>query len=701
MMINSFSVPSRRAMVFLRRSLWLRSVLLILLLFLLIQTFAPAPPRLPFPDSSGLSIETLRPGNSPGFMRQWTPSDDNFPPAHEPVGQGTLRDVREERFYLGGTSTIEALDGLSHPDLAIYTPYPDYNGEEWSKRWKGTFQACEGPRGTNLSHQNAEDMVLAYPGVQQGFPYPKYGSYEALGLDGYSCTTRGSRLGAYGYTAHVSSSHSPNSKTASKVSWDSVNWKTLQMQCLEGNSNRYLMTSERPSSRVLPLQRPIGDIPSDDKDDASSPAFNTRSAVILRAWHDMEWTENMKHHVRSLIMELSLHSGAEYEVFLLTHVKDNDVPLYGPDEESNIQKLRKFIPPEFWDMTIFFNERTLESWYPKVENHKPLHQHLQPVQVFSTAFPDFNYYWQLEMDARLTGHAYHFLERASEFAQQQPRKYLWERNAYFYIPGAHGSWADFQHMVDKSMANKESVWGPTPPESQPWLDPVGPKRPVASPQDDNYEWGAGEEADLISFLPMFDPLQTKWAFSELLWNLPQQVSRRASPVAMGRFSRRLLRSIHDAQAEEGVALVSEMTASSFALWHGLKAVHVPQPVYADGKWTPKELDRIMNKGPPERMNSGEDSVWNWDHKLDHILYRMTYMFTSQTAEDFYRRWLGYKADPRQYTDGSIHQDPQGRNWFDHGDLREDIYGPLCFPSMLLHPVKNTDPKKSRAMAVPV
>lgn len=305
------------------------------------------------------------------------------------------------------------------------------------------------------------------------------------------------------------------------------------------------------------------------------------------------------------------------------------------------------------------------------------------------------------MDARFTGHTYHFLQRASEFAKQQPRKYLWERNAYFHIPGAHSSWTDFVTEVDESMESEESIWGPAAPESLPWLDPVGPEPPVDHPHDDDYEWGTGEEADLITFLPIFDPSDTTWVFSTMVWNLPEDIPRRASPVTMGRFSRLLLRSIHDAQVDEGVALVSEMTASSFALWHGLKAVHVPHPLYADGKWTAKELARILNKGSPERMNGGSDSPWNWDHEFDHILYRMTYMFTAQTPEDLYRRWLGYKADPNQYTDGSYHQDPQGRNWFDGGDLREDLYGPLCFPSMLLHPVKNTAPRKGSDMAVPV
>lgn len=52
------------------------------------------------------------------------------------------------------------------------------------------------------------------------------------------------------------------------------------------------------------------------------------------------------------------------------------------------------------------------------------------------------------------------------------------------------------------------------------------------------------------------------------------------------------------------------------------------------------------------MNGGNDSVWNWDHRWDRILYRFSYMFSTQTAEDLYRRWMGYKVDPNQFVDGS-------------------------------------------------
>ncbi|KAM0114457.1 hypothetical protein ACP6JC_009024 [Aspergillus fumigatus] len=381
----------------------------------------------------------------------------------------------------------------------------------------------------------------------------------------------------------------------------------------------------------------------------------------------MPWTENMKHYVRSPVMELSLHTGSEYQVFILTHVKDNNIPIYAVNGDDNAQRLKeKYMPKEFHDMTILFNDHTLESWYPAIEEHRPQYQHLQPLQIFSQVFSDFDYYWQLEMDSRISGHSYHFFEKAADFSRNQPRKYLWERNAYFYIPGAHGTWEEFMKMVESSMKDKESIWGPTPPDSK--LTPIGPRPPVAHPRDDHYEWGVGEEADLMLFLPIFDPIDTKWTYPTMIWNLSERDPRRAAPITMGRYSKTLMDAIHSAQVGQGIGLASEMTAPSFALWHGLKAVQVPHPIYSDGKWTPKELNRIVNKGSPEKMNGGPDSIWNWNHEYDHILFRTSYMFNTQTAEDLYRRWLGYVVDPHQYTDGSYHQDPQGRNWFDNGDL---------------------------------
>ena len=89
-------------------------------------------------------------------------------------------------------------------------------------------------------------------------------------------------------------------------------------------------------------------------------------------------------------------------------------------------------------------------------------QHHQPLEIYSQLYPNFDHYWQLEIDSRLTGHAYHFLDKAISFAKQQPRKFLWERNAYFYTPGAHGTWDEFVRMVNNSLIGKpsETIWGP-------------------------------------------------------------------------------------------------------------------------------------------------------------------------------------------------------------------------------------------------
>ncbi|KAF7591725.1 hypothetical protein BBP40_001169 [Aspergillus hancockii] len=617
---------------------------------------------------------------------------------------------REDKFYRGGTLTLTSqADTSAQPSPVIYDPYPDYNGEK--------FRACQGPRGRALDRLNHEDMVSVYPGVPEGdiysweasqvsnvragFPYPLIGSYAAMGLDASVCADRYSRFGAYGNGENRQHGAIPGFRSLGNIDWDTVNWWSLESQCFERNAERYAPSHTDP--RRIEHSLPFGPssstvIPRDNTGVSSGLQFKSRSAVLLRAWHDMEWTENLKHYVRSLIMELSLHSGSEYVVYIICHVRDPQVSLNANDQEDMQRLKAKYIPPEFSDMTILFNDKILEAWYPKIEEHSTNLQYWQPVQIFSQLYPDFDFYWQLEMDARLTGHAYHFMEQAAKFAKEQPRKYLWERNSYFYIPGTHGTWQDFTRMVDGLMRNKESVWGPKP-FSQ--LTPAGPKPPVAHPKNDNYEWGVGEEADVMTFLPIFDPVDTQWTYPNKVWNVPEETLRRASPVAMGRISKSLLHLIHDAQSSSGIGVVSEMTAPTFALWHGLKAVHVPHPLYVDGKWTSKELGRILNPGPPEKVNGARDSIWNFDHRWDHILFRLSYMFSTQTAEDLYRRWLGYKIDPNQYTDGTYHQDPRGRNWFENGDLREDLYGRLCYPSMLLHTIKNTAEKKGKDMAVPV
>lgn len=84
----------------------------------------------------------------------------------------------------------------------------------------------------------------------------------------------------------------------------------------------------------------------------------------------MEWTDNIKQNVRSMVMELSLHSGAEYEVFILCHVKDTNIQ-FNADDAEQLQNLKaRFVPREFQDMTVLYNDHTLETWYPKLKDYR-------------------------------------------------------------------------------------------------------------------------------------------------------------------------------------------------------------------------------------------------------------------------------------------------------------------------------------------
>ncbi|BCS23138.1 uncharacterized protein APUU_31363S [Aspergillus puulaauensis] len=594
---------------------------------------------------------------------------------------GMAHDLRNNQFYRGGTLTLTNSESVSasHPVPYIYDPYPAYNSRKWQKEFRGKFQPCLGPRGHPLDRRSAADMVQVYRGQQDGFPAPSFGSYEALGLDRDVCTDRYSRFGTYGYDEDSVDEVSGFTRPA-PVMWWEVDWNRLQSLCLERNGNRYESIDTVSASSQSPLVLGLPQAPK--KPGETEPGgtsnvkqFYPRSAVLIRAWNGLDWTPNHREYLRALIMELSLHSGGEYEVYLLVHVKDDEMPIFSNTETIN--RLRNHIPKEFRNMALFFNKKLLEAWYPKIKEHSFKLQHHQPLQIFSQLYPHFDYYWQLELDSRLTGHSYHFLDRAVSFAREQPRKYLWERNAYFYTPGAHGNWSQFTQMVHESLSGRSdsTIWGPV---SGTGIRPLGPISPVPHPDDDNYSWGVGEEADFITFLPIFNPEDTHWTFPHKIWNFKygDNTPRRAAVITMGRYSKRLLDLIHDSQANEGLGLASEMTGASWALFHGLKAVYVPHPIYADGHWTPQELARIYNPGPPENINGGPDSIWNFDHIFDHITYRLSYMFTTHTAEDLYRRWLGYGT--RLY------------KLYKRGEMSsEDRFGRHCFPSMFLHTIKNT------------
>lgn len=272
-------------------------------------------------------------------------------------------------------------------------------------------------------------------------------------------------------------------------------------------------------------------------------------------------------------------------------------------------------------------------------------QFFQPIRVFSQLNPQYDFIWQFEMDSRYTGHFYPFLEQAAAFAKQQPRKNLWERNSYFYIPKVHGTWDDFVDQVDQSMIGRDSIWGPRPAKG---INVEGKAPlPPSNEEDDFWNWGVGEEADVITWLPQFNPRHTHWPFHDRVYNFRDKgrTPRRASVVAMSRVSARLLQFMHSDQVEKGFGLASEMSPSTWALFYGLKAVHVPQPIYHAHNTDVEELNRRANSGQPGAISAGPNSIWSWDQH-DDILIKLSYMFGSDFPEKLYRAWLGYDGIDR-------------------------------------------------------
>ncbi|QQK46278.1 Reticulocyte-binding protein 2-like protein a [Penicillium digitatum] len=444
------------------------------------------------------------------------------------------------------------------------------------------------------------------------FPKPIFGSHESWSLNKSLCADRYSRYGAYGYLHD----------------WQQVDWAHLQHECLQRNSDRY--RRQQSEGKITALYKSLNfNVQSREplnKTDRAHP----RAAVILRSWIGIKYTENDLYHIRSMIMEPSLYSGAEYELILLSDCQGEKMPKETDHAAWETFKA-KLLPQELRSLAAWFNADI------------GILQYFQPTQIFSRLHPQYDYIWQFEIDSRYTGHMYERLHKATEFAKQRPRKYLWERNSHFYIPAVHGIWEEFMKKIDQEMPGHDnsSVWGPHPAEG---IDIEGQAilPPVPRPGDEPGTWGVSEEADLITWLPHFNPVGTDGPFRGRVFNFPQdqETPRRAAVVAMSCISARLLSTLLKNRVKSGIGLASEMSPISWALYYGLKAVQVPQPVYHNSKWDPEELNRRVNPGEPGKVNAGLGSIWSWGQH-DDIIYNTTFMFNSEFAEKLYRAWLGY------------------------------------------------------------
>jgi hypothetical protein len=554
-------------------------------------------------------------------------------------------------------------------DPVVFSPYPDYSSDEYLKE-RHPVEKCYLDNEDKVSSPD----IFAYPGVPQNMTDPFFGSHELVGLTHDRCFDRFGRLGPYGYgydkeqgglgLAEGSEKEGSDKiwSQFSRVDYRNVDWGKVQRRCYEKNRIRF------DKNYVSP----------DGKKADPNKTRTSRTAYVLRTWIGYEYPDYQILNLRAMINELHVKSGGEYDIHLLVHVKDNSIPIWA-SEDVYRETLEKNVPKEFWGLATLWSEKQMEMFYPgpftdNVDNdsktsihgaYRGLHL---PLQWFAYKHPEYDYFWHWEMDMRFTGHYYELHEQTSAWAKKQPRKGLWERAAKYYIPRKHGSYEKFTEIVeeDRIKTGEDPIWGFVDfPNTGMLPHPESGKPPHPYPKD-NYEWGVGEEADLIVFNPLFRPEQTNWVFRDDVtgYNLSCPVPpRRVAIITVSRLSRKLLDLMHKETWKMKHHMFPEMWAPSVALHHGLKAVYVPHPVYFDRDWPLDTLDNTFNHpGAPH------ESPFGWG---EHNQQGSSFYYNSGFSPALWRRWLG----SRENNEGGSKEEAKGT-------------GRMCLLPLMFHPIKH-------------
>jgi hypothetical protein len=641
------------------------------------------------------------------------------------------------------------------PPMEVFDPYPDYEKDP-------SYTDFQAPVQCYLDEAKTIKIppMRVYNGVVQGTPDNIYGSYEVMNIRNDVCFERFGRLGPYGlgYSKEKGGSGAGMEgdregidqvwKEYGKIDFREIKWAEVQDRCNEMNRMRFQFaprsrnhffqtmasggpekespdsfsadkvtkvieeeapqdTSTLSSSAEMPTSTSEAELGTSKK--RAAKKLLPRHAVLIRTWWDYQYDEEDLFYLRALVSELSIQSGGEYTLHFLIHVKDDNLPIWS-DDETYQRVLNDALPAEFRGMGTLWTERQMgliyggleETFHSNLPVHGVYRSAYMPMQYFAHMHPEYDFFWQWEMDLRYTGHFYHLFQRLGEWARKQPRKLMWERSARFYVPSEHGTWDDFNHLVrvqtehgTASKSNQYSklaeyhpdlpasaqaagkpedpIWGPVRPLDDAVILDTDPEPPHEY-KADNYEWGVGEDADLIVLNPLFDPEGTNWILREDITGynrtrgLPQ---RRTAIVTAGRLSRRLLETMHIETSLHRHSMFTEMWPATTCLHHGLKAVYAPHPVFIDRRWPTDYLASIFNGGRNGQAGGARLSAFSDERQ--HNFLGTTWYYHAGFPGNLWKRWLGYKVD----NDGGEQEELAGE-------------GRMCLPAMLLHPVKHVD-----------
>ena len=641
-------------------------------------------------------------------------------------------------------------------DATSTKPWEPYSGADLEEDAQECF--------INTGHRIRVPSIHYHSGRPEGFPQSVVGSYDVLNLPEDICFDRFGRFGPYGFGYSVrkgglgTGEHGDTNGTTAiwektpQVDFRDIDWADVQRRCFQTNAARFKAIPEPISvphgfyiqdgktstlstrevgeqgasnaSSVLQEHKASDDVNSAKNENTEvSKEKKSRTAVVVRCWDEYLFREDDIANIRSIISELALASGSRYDIHLLVQVKNDAAHPIWADHETYQKRINDVIPKEFRGLVTLWTETQMLSLYqgvydlysrgPELPVHGVYRGLSMAMQYFAYMHPEYDFFWQWEMDVRYTGHYYDFFTKVEQWTKAQPRKGLWERNERFYLPDVHGSWEDFSQMArvqsemgtvgsdnlwkgisgareknpEKVTKNGRTVWGPKrAPDDNDWFEPGKDPIPTSGYDKDHYDWGVGEEADYISLNPIFDPEGTTWLLKDDITGFNRSKPtppRRANIITTSRLSRRLLMTMHKMTAHKKQFAFPEMWPATVALQHGYKAVYAPHPVYVDRRWPVEFMAQTYNGGKDGASGGSRSSIFG---EREHHLRGLSWFYNSGFAPNMYRRWMGLRVNNDGGEEFENIQD-QSKQGGSVGSMPGGE-GRMCLPPMLLHPVKD-------------
>ncbi|PWZ03539.1 hypothetical protein BCV70DRAFT_154004 [Testicularia cyperi] len=367
-------------------------------------------------------------------------------------------------------------------------------------------------------------------------------------------------------------------------------WRALMDSCYEkrmhdrgvaGGSDRY------DSHNVPTAEEPHG---TGRRPRVHTTPETKRTALVMRAYEGYVWREDDILNMRALISELSLNNpNMPYDIRILVEVHGRHLAVF-TSEWDRLNVLRSSVPREFWGLVELWTEDEMCALYPGLPGkflnnmiaQSSYRSCLMPLQKFYLDHQEYDFIYNWEMDVRYIGNYLDFFEGIEEYSRNEP-----------LVAG--------MDKYDTWLVRNVSV------SEDNWRDNSSLTR------------GRGQEADLITLGPIFDPRGSGWYWEYDVQNYPpgQNTDRRASIGTNMRMSRSLMEAMNVINAEAKKSLHCEAWPTTVVLHsqlpmshdhsfypeagftHNLplpfKGVFVPHPVYFRHVWDSEVLHARINR----------------------------------------------------------------------------------------------------------